>query len=133
MFDLNSRILVVDDASAMRMVVTGFLKEIGFSNLTEASNGQQAYDLIANGGKFDIIFSDHHMPELTGLELLRKVRELDSWKNTTFFMLTSESEKGMIVDALKRGASNYIIKPVNLETLKSKMQAAFERIQKSKT
>lgn len=132
MFDPQSRILVIDDAIAMRMAVMGFLKEMGFSRFTEAANGQIAHDLIASGEKFDLILCDHHMPELTGLELLKKVRAMEGWKHVPFIMLTSESEKGMIVQAVEFGASNYISKPVNGEQLKAKLEGTHSRLNKNK-
>jgi len=132
MFDHQSKFLIVDDAIAMRTTVINFLKEIGFSNFTEAGNGKLAFDLIESGKQFDIIFSDHHMPELTGLELLKKVRALPAWKTVPFFMLTSETEKGMMIQAVSLGASNYITKPVNLETIKAKLDSTYARIQKQK-
>ena len=112
----------------MRLVVMRLLRESGYSNFTEAASGRHAYDLIVNGGKFDLIFCDHYMPELTGLDLLAKVRQLDGWKDTPFFLVSSESETGMIVEAIKRGATHYLIKPVNLDSLKNMMKVAFARI-----
>jgi two-component system, chemotaxis family, chemotaxis protein CheY len=128
MFDPQSKILVVDDAVSMRLTIINILKELGFSNFTEANNGKNAFALIEGGGKFDLILSDHNMPECTGLEFLKMVRGLDAWKKTPFIMVTSETEKGMIVQAVQLGASNYVTKPVTKDALKAKLEATFARM-----
>jgi two-component system chemotaxis response regulator CheY len=128
MFDPQSNILVVDDAVSMRLTIINILKELGFSNFTEANNGKNAFALIEGGGKFDLILSDHNMPECTGLEFLKMVRALDAWKKTPFIMVTSETEKGMIVQAVQLGASNYVTKPVTKDALKAKLEATFARM-----
>jgi two-component system chemotaxis response regulator CheY len=128
MFDPQSKFLVVDDAVSMRMTIINILKELGFSQFVEATNGNNAFSLIEGGEKFDLILSDHNMPECTGLEFLKKVRALDAWKKTPFIMVTSETEKGMIVQAVQLGASNYVTKPVTKDALKAKLEATFARI-----
>jgi two-component system chemotaxis response regulator CheY len=132
MFDSKSKILVVDDSVSMRMTVIGLLKELGFQNFTEAGNGNQAYDLVQAGQKFDLVFSDHNMPECTGLEFLKKFRAHDGCKAIPFLMVTSETEKGMIVQAVQLGASNYVTKPVTKDALKSKLEATFARMSQAK-
>lgn len=132
MFDFKSKFLVVDDAIAMRTTVINFLREIGFSDFTEAGNGKLAFELIQSGHKFDIIMSDHHMPECTGLELLKLVRGVEAYKKTPFVMLTSETEKGMIIQALQLGASNYITKPVTKDQLQAKLESTHARLSGAK-
>jgi len=128
MFEATSKFLVVDDAVSMRMTVINILKELGYTQFTEATNGNNAFALIESGEKFDIILSDHNMPECTGLEFLKKVRALDAWKKVPFLMITSETEKGMIVQAVQLGASNYVTKPVTKDSLKAKLEATYARI-----
>lgn len=128
MFDLKSKFLVVDDAIAMRTTVINFLREMGFTDFTEAGNGRMAFELIQAGGKFDVIMSDHHMPECTGLEFLKLVRSVEAYKKTPFVMLTSETEKGMIIQALQLGASNYITKPVTKDQLQAKLESTHARL-----
>ena len=128
MFDPKSKILVVDDAASMRMTVMNVLKELGFSDFKEAPNGKAAFALIEGGEKFDLIFSDHNMPECTGLEFLKLVRALEAWKKVPFIMITSETEKSMIVQAVQLGANNYVTKPVTKDALKSKLEATFARM-----
>lgn len=128
MFEATSKFLVVDDAVSMRMTIINILKELGYTQFTEATNGNNAFALIESGEKFDIILSDHNMPECTGLEFLKKVRALDAWKKVPFLMITSETEKGMIVQAVQLGASNYVTKPVTKDSLKSKLEATYARI-----
>ena len=124
MFDLKSRVLIVDDAIAMRMAVKKLLKEIGFSDFTEAENGRLAFDLIQSGKTFDLILSDHHMPECTGMDLLKKVRTSTSHKSVPFLLVTSETEKAMVKEAIQNGATNYVTKPVSGDELKNKLEAA---------
>jgi len=128
MFEATSKFLVVDDAVSMRMTIINILKELGYTQFTEATNGNNAFALIESGEKFDIILSDHNMPECTGLEFLKKVRALDAWKKVPFLMITSETEKGMIVQAVQLGASNYVTKPVTKDSLKAKLEATYARI-----
>jgi two-component system chemotaxis response regulator CheY len=132
MFDPNSNILVVDDSISMRIAVIGLLKELGFQNFTEAGNGNQAFELVQSGKKFDLVLSDHNMPECTGLEFLKKFRAHDGCKSIPFLMVTSETEKGIIVQAVQLGASNYVTKPVTKEALKAKLESTFARMVQAK-
>jgi two-component system chemotaxis response regulator CheY len=116
----------------MRMTLIGFLKEIGFQNFSEAGNGNQAFDLVQAGQKFDLVFSDHNMPECTGLEFLKKFRAVEGCKAIPFLMVTSETEKGMIVQAVQLGASNYVTKPVTKDALKGKLEATYARMNQVK-
>jgi two-component system chemotaxis response regulator CheY len=113
-------ILVVDDYSTMRRIVRNLLKQLGFENSEEAANGDEALGKLAEKS-FGLIVSDWNMEPMTGLDLLRKVRADDSIKHIPFIMVTAESKPENVIAAKQAGVSNYIVKPFNAETLKTKM------------
>ena len=114
-------ILVVDDYATMRRIIKNLLKQLGFSNIEEAENGQQALEVIKGGQKFGLIISDWNMEPMTGIELLKNVRANDNTKGIPFIMVTAESKTENVIEAKKAGVNNYIVKPFNAETLKQKM------------
>ncbi len=120
MTDRRLAILVVDDYATMRKIVRQLLKQIGFTNVHEASDGSEALALMRDGG-FGLVISDWNMEPMTGLELLREVRADARLKDTPFIMVTAESKTENVVVAKQSGVSNYIVKPFNAETLKNKI------------
>jgi two-component system chemotaxis response regulator CheY len=125
MIDFNIKVLVVDDFSTMRRIVKNTLRQIGFTNIEEAEDGQKAYDrLIVE--KFDFIVSDWNMPNMTGIDLLRKVRATPQIKDIPFLMVTAEAKQENIVEAIKAGVSNYIVKPFTVATLDEKVKKIFK-------
>jgi two-component system chemotaxis response regulator CheY len=129
MFPANTKILVVDDMLTMRKLVIRCLKELGFSNITEADDGETAWpqlEVAAKGGiPFQLVISDWNMPKLPGIELLKKVRGNDSTKGVPFVFITAEAEMSQVMEAIKSGASNYITKPFTPATLKDKLTAVY--------
>ena len=123
--DLSMRILVVDDFSTMRRIIKNILKQIGFSNVDEAENGQAALAKIGDGGNYDFVISDWNMPEMTGIELLKQVRANESTKDLPFLMVTAEAKKENVVEAVKAGVNNYIVKPFTAEVLQEKISKIF--------
>ena len=121
-------ILVVDDFSTMRRIVKNCLKQLGFSNITEAADGQQALEKLKNS-EFEFIVSDWNMPNMMGIDLLKAVRSDAKLKSIPFLMVTAEAQKENIVEAAKAGVSNYIIKPFTPDTLSDKMEVIFKREQ----
>ncbi|MBK67086.1 MAG: two-component system response regulator [Rickettsiales bacterium] len=113
-------ILVVDDYATMRRIIKNLLKQLGFSNIYEAADGQQALGVIAETN-FGLIISDWNMEPMTGLELLKSVRADDKTKHMPFIMVTAESKTENVIAAKQAGVNNYIVKPFNAETLKTKM------------
>jgi len=115
--------------NTMRKIIKGMLQKMGCDNLTEANDGIPAWQMIqdahANGVPFDFIISDWNMPGMTGLDLLKHVREKEQFKALPFLMVTAEAEQANVVVAVKAGVSNYIIKPFNPETLKTKIDKIF--------
>lgn len=121
--DKNMNVLIVDDYNTMLRIVKNLLKQLGFNNVDEATNGQLAFDMVRNK-KYGLIISDWNMEPMTGLDFLKAVRAAEAdFKNTPFIMVTAESKTENVIIAKQAGVNNYIVKPFNAETLKSKMAA----------
>ncbi len=129
MYDKNMKILVVDDFSTMRRIVKNILKQLGFEKIEEAEDGEQAFNKLKTGG-FDFLVTDWNMPNVSGLELLKKVRGDAKLKSMPVLMVTAEAEKEQVVEAVKAGVNNYVIKPFTAEVLKEKIDKIFEKLQK---
>ena len=127
MSDFKMKILVVDDFSTMRRIVKNLLKQLGYENIEEAEDGAQAYSKLKNGG-FGFVVSDWNMPNMDGLELLKKVRSDPEIKDLPILMVTAEAEKEKVITAIQAGVNNYIVKPFTGEVLKEKMDKVFERL-----
>lgn len=124
--DRKINILVVDDFATMRRIVKNLLVELGFSNLDEADDGTTAWPMIQTG-KYDFIVSDWNMPEMTGIELLRKVRSTEGLKEMPFMLITAEQKRSQILDAAQAGVDGYIVKPFTAHTLQEKINKIAER------
>jgi two-component system, chemotaxis family, chemotaxis protein CheY len=118
------RILIVDDSAAMRHVERTMLEDMGVSDITEAADGSQALKMVASG-KFDLILLDWKMPVLSGLDTLKRLKANPDFKSIPVVMVTSESNKPKILEAIQSGAANYIIKPFSDEVLKEKLEPFF--------
>ncbi|MEF3168270.1 MAG: chemotaxis response regulator CheY [Deltaproteobacteria bacterium] len=123
-FDTNMKILIVDDFATMRRIVKNILTQLGFKNFIEAEDGTIAWDVLQKE-KVDFIVSDWNMPTMTGIELLKKVRADERFKDLPFIMVTAEAQKENIIEAVKARVSNYIVKPFTPETLSEKIQKIF--------
>jgi two-component system chemotaxis response regulator CheY len=122
--DLNMTVLVVDDFSTMRRIVKNILRQIGFTRIEEADDGTTAWTTINRGG-IDFVVSDWNMPQMTGIELLRKVRASEEFAKLPFLMVTAEAQQENIIEAAQAGVSNYIVKPFTADTLKAKIDQIF--------
>ena len=122
--DFNMKIMVVDDFATMRRIVKGALKQLGFKNIIEAEDGSAALQELKKE-TVGLIVSDWNMPKMTGLELLKAVRGDETLKGVPFIMVTAEGQKENIVEAVKAGVSNYVMKPFSPETLKEKIDKVF--------
>ncbi|BAK78028.1 chemotaxis regulatory protein CheY [Pseudogulbenkiania sp. NH8B] len=129
MADKNLRFLVVDDFSTMRRIVRNLLKELGFTNVDEAEDGQVALHKLKTQ-HFDFIVSDWNMPNMTGIELLKAVRADQQLKPLPFLMITAEAKRENIIEAAMAGASGYIVKPFTAATLEEKLNKIFQAINK---
>ena len=118
------KILIVDDYKTMLKIIGNLLKQIGFQNIDEATDGTMALDKIKNN-KYDLIISDWNMEPMSGLDLLKNVRSDINFKTLPFIMVTAESKVENVVIAKQAGVTNYIVKPFNAQTLKSKISAIF--------
>lgn len=116
----NMPILIVDDYKTMLRIVRNLLKQIGFENVDEATDGSAALAKLQEKD-YELIISDWNMEPMTGLELLREVRSDERLKATPFIMITAESKTENVVEAKKAGVNNYIVKPFNAETLRAKL------------
>ncbi len=116
----TSSILIVDDYKTMLRVVRNLLSQIGFKNIDEATDGQMALGMTQQK-KYDLIISDWNMEPMTGLDFLKSLRGANN--NIPFIMVTAESKTENIIAAKMAGVSNYIVKPFNADTLKSKISA----------
>jgi two-component system chemotaxis response regulator CheY len=118
--DKNMNILIVDDYKTMLRIIRNLLRQLGFINIEEATDGSMALQML-RGGNFGLVISDWNMEPMTGLQLLREVRADAKLKATPFIMVTAESKSENVIAAKEAGVSNYIVKPFNAETLQSKM------------
>lgn len=118
--DMNMHVLIVDDYKTMLRIVRNLLRQLGFVNIDEATDGSMALQMLREGN-YGLVISDWNMEPMTGLQLLREVRSDDRLKPLPFIMVTAESKSENVVAAKQAGVSNYIVKPFNAETLKSKI------------
>ncbi len=119
------KILTVDDFPTMRKIIRNLLKQIGYENVIDADDGSTAKDLLQRNDSVEFIISDWNMPQMTGLELLKWVRSQPNLKQLPFLMITAEAEKDNIIEAVKAGVSNYIVKPFSAQVLKDKIDKIF--------
>jgi two-component system, chemotaxis family, chemotaxis protein CheY len=119
----NLKILVVDDYNTMVRIVRKLLKQIGYEDVDEAANGEQALGMIQKT-QYGLIISDWNMEPMTGFELLQRVRAAEATAKTPFILVTAESRPDNIVAAQKSGASEYIVKPFTAPVLKEKIEKA---------
>ncbi len=116
----NMKFLVVDDFSTMRRIVKNLLQELGYSDVTEADDGNTALPLLKNGA-FDFLITDWNMPGMAGLDLLKAVRADAKLSKMPVLMLTAEAKREQIIEAAQAGVSGYVIKPFTAATLKEKI------------
>ena len=121
--DANLRILVVDDYNTMVRIVRKLLKQIGYENVDEASNGEMALRMIKEN-QYGLIISDWNMEPMTGYELLKHVRAAEETAKTPFILVTAESRPDNVVAAQKSGANEYLVKPFSAPALKEKIDKA---------
>ena len=119
--DLNTPILVVDDYQTMIRIIRNLLKQIGFNDVDDASDGTEALAKLRSGKKYGLVISDWNMEPMTGYELLKQVRSDPTLASLPFIMITAESKAENVVAAKKAGVNNYIVKPFNAETLRNKI------------
>jgi two-component system, chemotaxis family, chemotaxis protein CheY len=131
MFSTQIRILVVDDMSTMRKIVTKSCQALGFTDFIDAADGALAFNALESSTTpVGLIISDWNMPNCSGLDFLKKVRADSRFKNLPFILVTAESEKDQIIEAIKSGVSGYVIKPFTPDILAKKMEEVHARVKK---
>jgi len=120
--DMNMPILIIDDYKTMLRIIRNLLKQLGFDNVDEATDGSAALAKMRTR-QYGLVISDWNMEPMTGYQLLQEVRADEALKATPFIMITAESKTDNVIAAKKAGVNNYIAKPFNAATLKTKMAA----------
>lgn len=118
------KILLVDDSSTMRRIQKNTLEKLGHTDVTEAGDGAEAIAKLQEGaGSYELVLMDWNMPNMTGIDALKKIKADPALKAVPVIMVTSESEKTRIMEAIQSGAANYVVKPFQPETLAEKIAA----------
>ncbi len=118
--DKNMPILIVDDYKTMLRIIRNLLKQLGFNNVDEATDGSDALSKL-RAKRYELVISDWNMEPMTGRQLLREVRSDEELKGMPFIMITAESKTENVIAAKEAGVNNYIVKPFNAATLKTKL------------
>ncbi len=131
MFPDETQILVIDDSANIRQVIASTLEKIGFYKVETAADANIALEKLnkrkAIGKPFELILSDLNMPGPSGIDFLQQVRAMPDCGNMPFIIITTESEKGAVLEAALHGVSSYVVKPFDYETIKKKLQEAWTK------
>jgi two-component system, chemotaxis family, chemotaxis protein CheY len=122
--NLKMSILVVDDFSTMRRIITNVLKQLGYENIVEAEDGTKALSILESQ-PVDFVITDWNMPQMSGLDLLKAIRASKDRKNIPVLMVTAEAMQENIIAAAQAGVNNYIVKPFDAKTLADKINKIF--------
>ena len=118
------KVMIVDDQYSMRLLVRGGLQQLGFGDMSEAQDGEEALRALITK-PVHLVLADYNMPKLDGLELLRSIRAHPPISKTAYIMLTGRADKELVQTAVKFGVNNYLVKPFTIATLKEKIEAVF--------
>jgi two-component system chemotaxis response regulator CheY len=116
------KILVVDDSSTMRRIIVNTLSRLGYKDVVQAADGAEAWDALQANPDVGVVITDWNMPNMNGLELVKKIRAQDKYKAMPIIMVTTEGGKKEVIIALKAGVNNYIVKPFTPQVLKEKLE-----------
>lgn len=116
------KILVVDDSSTMRRIIKNTLQRLGHQDILEAEHGVEAWQILGQNSDIAVLITDWNMPEMNGLELVKKVRAEQKYIDMPIIMVTTEGGKAEVITALKAGVNNYIVKPFTPQVLKEKLE-----------
>mgnify|MGYP003114289975 FL=1 len=125
--DKNMKVLVVDDFSTMRRIIKNLLRDLGFTNISEADDGSTALPMLKDGN-FDFVVTDWNMPGMQGIDLLKAIRADSKLSHIPVLMVTAEAKKEQIIMAAQAGVNGYIVKPFTAATLNTKLDKIFERL-----
>jgi len=119
--------LIVDDSMTMRRIIKNILSQLGYDDedIYEAKDGEEAWELIQDID-LDLILTDWNMPNMNGLELVKKIKSDNNYSDIPILMITTEGGKSEVVTALKAGVDNYIVKPFGATVLQEKIKAVYE-------
>ncbi len=117
------KLLVVDDSSTMRRIIKNTLARLGYKDVLEGADGVEGWDAIDTNPDVEMLITDWNMPEMNGLELVKKVRSDERFVDLPIIMVTTEGGKSEVITALKAGVNNYIVKPFTPQVLKEKLGA----------
>lgn len=120
------KFLVIDDSSTMRRIVKNTLSKIGYSDIIEAENGKEALDKLEAAGGVDMIVTDWNMPVMDGLTFVKNVRS-GPYNSVPILMVTTMAAKEDVIQALKAGVNNYVVKPMTPETLREKVDSILHK------
>jgi two-component system chemotaxis response regulator CheY len=119
---MGMQILIVDDYKTMLRIIRNLLKQLGFNNVDEATDGSAALQKLRDK-EYHLVISDWNMEPMSGMQLLTEVRADTKLKDLPFIMITAESKTENVIAAKEAGVSNYIVMPFNAATLKTKLAA----------
>lgn len=132
MFKETTKFLIVDDFATMRKIIKKVIADLGYTNSFEAVDGVNAYNLLLEHSKttepFEYVIADWNMPNMSGLDLLKKCRNEDPFKKIPIMFVTAEGEQAQILDAIKEGVTEYVIKPFTSEKIKEKLESSFKKL-----
>lgn len=123
----NLKFLIVDDSPTMRRIVINTLKRLGYRDIEDADNGATAMDKLKTIPGINFIVTDWNMPVMDGLQLVNTIRSSDEYKHLPILMVTTRSVKEDIIEAMKAGVNNYVVKPFTPETMKSKIETILNK------
>lgn len=131
MFSPETRILIADDMPSIRELVKNQLKNMGFKNILEAGDGEAALNLLISnttmGTPIQLVISDWNMPKMSGLDFLKYVRASTDWSDLPFILLTSESERDQVTEAILAGVSQYLVKPFAGKAFEEKLRGVWAK------
>ena len=116
------KLLVVDDSSTMRRIIKNTLQRLGHKDILEAEHGLEVWGMLEANSDINVLITDWNMPEMNGLELVKKVRAEQKYIDMPIIMVTTEGGKAEVITALKAGVNNYIVKPFTPQVLKEKLE-----------
>lgn len=136
MFESNTKFLIVDDSMVVRNLLKKVLQESGYKNIVMAQNGVEGFrlvqELFEKKSPVDFIISDWNMNSLSGIDFLKSCRADVRFKEIPFVMVSAESEQSQIIEAVKNGVSEYIVKPFNVVTFRKKIENVYQKMSRKK-
>ncbi|MGL1935993.1 MAG: response regulator [Fibrobacterales bacterium] len=120
------KIMLVDDSSTMRRIQKNTLARIGYDTIVEAADGQECLNMLGQQSDISLVLMDWNMPNMDGITALKAIKSADSFKHIPVIMVTSESSKDKIMEAIQSGASSYVVKPFEPKVIEEKIEKVIE-------